>query len=253
MSMAIIAGSGMAFLEPSGGWRDVGTPYGMATVASMEIGGREVVLLRRHGPSLNVPPHLINYTANMRALRDMGVTHIIATAAVGSLRFEIPPGTLSVISDFIDFTKRRAVTSFDTVGERVVHVDFSVPYCTTVSEAIEISAHELGVALGRPVVYLCVDGPRYETPSEVRMFAQWGGDVVGMTGVPEVVIARELGMCYGAIAAVTNYASGISERPLSHEDVLKSVGEHEERIGKIIEKAVSLIPETRECCLPPKE
>lgn len=203
MRIGLIAGTGMARVVPAGDWREAQTPYGAAALAEIGIGGRDVVLLRRHGPKANIPPHLINYRANLRAMKDAGVDRIIATAAVGSLHEDIPAGSMAVIGDFIDFTKRRENTCFDVPGQEVVHTDFTMPYCPVVSSELERAAFEAGVPLGRRVTYVCVDGPRYETPAEIRMFAQLGGDVVGMTGVPEVVLAREMGMCYGAMAIVT--------------------------------------------------
>jgi 5'-methylthioadenosine phosphorylase len=251
MSIAIIVGTGMDALAKTDKCMEVATPYGAAYLAPGTLAGKEVFFLRRHGPALNVPPHLINYHANFWALREAGVTRILATAAVGALKRDLPPGSLAVIGDFIDFTKRRVATIFDQPGSRVVHTDFSVPYCPEISSAFESAASELGVRLARRVVYVCVDGPRYETPAEVRMFVRWGGDVVGMTGVPEVILAREMGMCYGALAILANYASGISDEPLSHEEVVACVTACGPLVCDILERAVSILPDRRACCAPP--
>lgn len=238
--IALILGSGTDLIVEPGEWSTVGTPYGDASLSSGSIGGTQVVLLRRHGPDLNVPPHLINYLANVHALVQAGVTRVISTAAVGSLRSHIHPGDIAVVTDFIDFTKRRDFSVFDRVGECVMHTDFSQPYCPEISKALEGGASSIGLTIGN-VTYLCVEGPRYETPAEVKMFAQWGGDVVGMTGVPEVVLSREMGLCYGSLAIVTNYASGISENPLSHGEVLQCMAERSESVRGILERAVSAI------------
>lgn len=251
MAIGLIAGTGVDFLSPTEQWPDVTTPYGPAYLAAGMLGGRQVVLLRRHGPALNISPHLISYRANLWALREAGVTRVLATAAVGSLKKEIPPRTLAVLSDFIDFTKRRETTTFDQPGAAVVHMDFSTPYCPEISAAFQQAAAELGIAIERRVTYVCVDGPRYETQAEVRMFAKWGGDVVGMTGVPEVVLAREMGMCYGVLAIVTNYAAGVTDRPLSHQDVLECMAECRQQVQGILERAAALIPEDRSCCVLP--
>jgi len=249
--IGLIAGTGMDVLIPTKESPEISTPYGPAYVADVAFGSQQVALLRRHGPSQNVPPHLINYKANLWALQHAGVDRILATATVGTMRRDLQPGSLAVISDFIDFTKRRNTTMFDQAGEAVVHVDFSTPYCPDISCAIEQAAAELSIRLGPRLTYVCVDGPRYETPAEVRMFAQWGGDVVGMTGVPEVIFAREMGMCYGALAIVTNYAAGIADRPLSHEEVVTCMTEHRQQVCDILERAVALIPEIRRCCFAP--
>jgi 5'-methylthioadenosine phosphorylase len=249
MHIGLIAGTGMDLLASTGKWTEVSTPYGPAYTALTVFGGRDVAMVQRHGQGLNVPPHLINYHANIWALRNMGVSRVLATAAVGSMRKDMPPGTFAVIGDFIDFTKHRDTTIFDRPAAEVVHVDFTHPYCPEVSSALETAAHDLGIGLGRRVVYVCVDGPRYETPAEIRMFAQWGGDVVGMTGVPEVVLAREFGMCYGALAILTNYAAGITDRPLSHGDVRTSVTKCRETVCGILERAVSQLDGNCGCCL----
>lgn len=248
MKTGLIVGTGADSLVRSGEWRETNTPYGEAFIADITLGDREVVLMRRHGPGLNVPPHLVNYRANMMALRLAGVTHVLSTAAVGSLRRDLKPGDLAVIEDFIDFTKRRECTIYDTPAEVVHHTDFSVPYCPAVSAAISQASTDLGAEMARGMVYVCVDGPRYETPAETRMFAQWGGDVIGMTGVPEVVIARELGLCYGSMAIVTNYAAGISERPLSHQEVVEMVSDKAGQVYAILERTVASLPEDNHCC-----
>jgi 5'-methylthioadenosine phosphorylase len=248
MKTGLIVGTGMGDLAPDTEWREVSTPYGSVCTANTMLGGTEVVLLRRHGPGLNVPPHLINYRANMWALCDAGVKCALSTAAVGSLNKDLKPGDLAVINDFIDFTKRRESTIYDKPGESVVHIDFSEPYCTVLSSSMEGAAAELGIALARKVVYVCVDGPRYETPAEIRMFARWGGDVIGMTGVPEVVIARELHMCYASLAIVTNYGAGISEHALSHQEVVDMVSRRCKDVCAIIEKTISSLPQTGDCC-----
>lgn len=248
MITGLIVGSGMEYLNPESAWREAPTPYGFTVTANIKLGGREVVLLRRHGPGLNVPPHLINYRANMWAMREAGVKRVLSTAAVGSLRKTLKPGDLAVIHDFIDFTKHRDFTIYDRPGERVIHTDFSTPYCRIMSSSLDIASAELEIKLGPQVVYVCVDGPRYETPAEIKMYAKWGGDVVGMTGVPEVVLARELDICYGSLAIVTNYAAGISEHKLSHEEVLAMMSNRREGIHAVLERAIALLPDTENCC-----
>lgn len=250
MKTALIVGTGVDFSTTEGEWSEIASPYG-ASITMVNIGDQPVAILRRHGPAMNVPPHLVNYRANMLALQEMGVERVIATAAVGSMRQDLPPGSLVVVGDFIDFTKHREPTIYDRPGPKVTHTDFSTPYCPEISGALEQAAAEFGIRLGKRATYVCVDGPRYETPAEIRMFAQWGGDVVGMTGVPEVVFARELGMCYATLAIVSNLAAGISEKPLSHKEVVEQVSRRREEVGSLLERAVALIPQTRSCCATP--
>lgn len=248
MAIGLIVGTGMDSLFQIGEWGEVFTPYGPASISVGDISKHRIFFLRRHGPNLNIPPHLVNYSANIWALKQAGVDRIIATAAVGSLRIDISPGSFVVIDDFIDFTRHRNTTVYDKIGESVVHTDFTTPYCPSISDSIEHAAKELGMELAPRVTYVCVDGPRYETPAEVRMFAILGGDVIGMTGVPEVTLAKELGVCYGAIAAITNYAAGITDRPLSHDEVVRNVSEHRQHIHDLIERTISLLPENNTCC-----
>lgn len=250
MKIGLIAGTGMEVLAPAHQWSEMVTPYGPAYTATTLLGERQVGLIRRHGPGLNVPPHLINYKANIWALREMGIQRVLATAAVGSIRPDLGPGSLAVIHDFIDFTKRRGTTIFDVPGDAVVHTDFSTPYCPEISSAIEKAAHELGIEMSPRVTYLCVDGPRYETPAEIRMYAKLGGEVVGMTGVPEVILARELGMCYGALAIITNSAAGLDgNRPLSHQDVVECMTNRRQEVIDLLGRAVRLFPDAKTCCL----
>lgn len=250
MPVGLILGTGLLFPEMEEQYVETSTPYGQAFLCTTVVGGHQILLLRRHGPNLNIPPHLINYRANMWALRKAGVSRILATAAVGSLREEIRPDSLAIVGDFIDFTKQRESTFFDRPRKCVIHVDFSVPYCPVISLAMERAASNIGTSISRHVTYVCVDGPRYETPSEVRMFSKLGGDVVGMTGVPEVILARELGMCYGSLAIVTNYAAGISAQQISHAEVIKSTSSLQQIIRELLEQTILQINNQPPCCGP---
>jgi len=247
MPIAVIAGTGVAGPMDERSITRVSTPYGEAFLSEARFGAHSVVLLARHGPGLNVPPHLINYQANIWALKEVGIRSVISTFAVGSLREDLRPGSLAVVNDFIDFTKRRAFTFFEQAQESVIHTDFTDSYCPRVTRALHDSAAEAGLGRLPEVTYVCMEGPRYETPAEVRMLGALGGGVVGMTGVPEVVLAREIGLCYGGIAIVTNYAAGISPTPLSHEEVVASVSEQGVRVREIIGRAVEHLEKHREC------
>lgn len=201
----------------------VETPYGSADALIGTLADREVVFLSRHGYGHATPPHLINYRANIWALKELGVRKIIATAAVGSLVKNFRSGDLVLPDQFLDFTKSRSQTFYEGKGQGVLHVDMTEPYCADVRQVIAGAAEQLGFALTNGACYVCTEGPRFETPAEIRMFQSFGADLVGMTSVPEVVLARELGMCYAAIGLVTNEAAGISPQPLTHAEVVESM------------------------------
>ncbi|MBV9849725.1 MAG: MTAP family purine nucleoside phosphorylase [Armatimonadetes bacterium] len=221
MRVAIIGGTGFGESLVAGTPETIDTEYGASLVTRGDIGGRrDLIYLARHGPGHRLPPHRINHRANIAALRDLGVRVVFATAAVGSLRHAMAPGDCVVLDDFLDFTKGGPLTFFDTPGN-VRHTDFVRPYDPALRETLLREAPEdLRPRLHPRGTYLCLSGPRYETPAEVRLFASWGADVVGMTGAPEAILCREAGLPYAAIALVTNYGSGLLDAtPLSHGEV----------------------------------
>jgi len=226
---------------------EVETRYGAVELKVGEYKGGEVAFIARHGWKHSVPPHGINYRANIKALQILGVQRIIATSAVGSLRLEMQPGHFVVLDQFIDFTKSRPFTFFEGAEGNFRHIDFTEPYCPEIREAIIAYAKKLGAAVHPKGCYVCTEGPRFETPAEIRMFSELGADVVGMTNVPEVVLARELGMCYGTVAMVTNYAAGISPTPLTHEEVVDVMRQNSERIRAILMGVLEHIPTERGC------
>jgi 5'-methylthioadenosine phosphorylase len=247
MKLAVIGGTGTGNLELFRGWTytRISTAYGEAIAAEGEISGRPAVFLPRHGPTHSTPPHLINYRANIAALRDMDVQAVIAVCAVGSINPDLRPGTFALLSDFIDFTKTRTCSFYDGGDENVVHTDFTQPYCSMVSGALLSADEKSGLMTRSKCVYLCVEGPRYETPAEIKMFRQWGADVVGMTNVPEVTLAREARLCYGALAAVTNYAAGVSPTPLSHDEVVAAMQSMDSEIVELLRSASAHLDEKR--------
>ncbi|MBV9851293.1 MAG: MTAP family purine nucleoside phosphorylase, partial [Armatimonadetes bacterium] len=186
MRIAVIGGTGFGESLIAGTPETVETEYGAALVTRGDLGGgRELAFLARHGPGHRLPPHLINHRANVAALRDLGVRAVFATAAVGSLRRVLAPGDYVLLDDFLDFTQGGAVTFFDAPGN-VRHTDFVRPYDPALRETLLREADDdLRPRLHPRGTYLCLSGPRYETPAEVRLFASWGADVVGMTGAPE--------------------------------------------------------------------
>ncbi|NXY95840.1 S-methyl-5'-thioadenosine phosphorylase [Streptomyces sp. BR123] len=256
--IGVIGGSGFySFLEDVSEIQ-VDTPYGAPSDSLFlgELAGRQVAFLPRHGRSHKVPPHKINYRANLWALRSMGVRQVLGPCAVGGLRAEYGPGTLLVPDQLVDRTKSRVQTFFD--GEplpdgtvpNVVHTTFADPYCP-VGRSVALAA-----ARGRswePVdggTMVVVEGPRFSTRAESQWHAAMGWSVVGMTGHPEAVLARELGLCYTSMALVTDLDAGAETgEGVSHTEVLKVFGENVGRLRGVLFDAVAALPATdsRDC------
>lgn len=189
--------------------RSVRTPFGDVTVIITAPAGREVAYIARYGRDLTLPSHRINYRANLWALRRLGVRQIISQNAIGSTRPDLPPGTIAVPHDFLDLTRQRPLTMFDA-DDVWVRVDMTEPFCPNLRSALLAAGRAANVPLVERAVFACLEGPRFETPAEIRMVAQLGGDLVGTPLVPEVVLARELQMCFASLSPVINYAAGLS-------------------------------------------
>lgn len=227
--IGIIGGSGVYEIASKADHvekRIVETPYGDVEVSILDIFSKKVIFIPRHSSAHSIPPHKINFRANIEALKKMGVTQILATNSVGSMNTEMPPGSFVVPDDFLDFTQNRANTFYE---DNVVHIDVTEPYCSTLRDILDKSGD---VILGG--TYVCTQGPRFETPAEIKMFKMLGGDLVGMTGLPEVVLAREKEMCYNSICIVSNYASGISENELTIDEVFEMVKSREKDLLELI-------------------
>lgn len=244
---AIIGGSGFYGLKGLNpietAW--ITTEYGDVQVhIYADASDEQFVFLPRHGQEHDVPPHKVNYRANIMALKMLGVERIIAVASVGSLREDVCPGDFVLVDQFIDFTRMRPSTFFDG-NDGVVHTDMTYPFCVETRQCVSSNAPE-GVKVFSTGTYVCTEGPRFETAAEIRMFAALGGDVVGMTMVPEVVLARELGICYAGVAVVTNYAAGIS-KVVSHAEVLEAMKQREAVLTKFLIDSVNAIPREQKC------
>jgi 5'-methylthioadenosine phosphorylase len=250
MRLAVIGGTGVYELRATDAQQPitVETAYGPATACRSRVADRDVFFLARHGPEHSLPPHRINYRANIAAVRKLGCTAVVATNAVGSMRTDLPPASFFLPDQFIDFTKARALSFFDGDPEHgVKHVDMTNPYCPTVRQWLTAAIAEVHESCVSGGVYLCAEGPRFETPAEITMFAQWGADVVGMTGVPEVVLAREAGLCYASLCLVTNFAAGISPTPLSHQEVTDLMGERSGAINDVLSAVVARAVDAPQC------
>lgn len=226
---------------------EIQTPYGGVNLRIGTYAGEEVAFLPRHGAKHSVPPHLINYRANIWALKMLGVERVIATTAVGSVNRTMKPGDFVLIDQFLDFTKQRQHTFFEGGEVGVVHTDVTHPYCPECRQVLAEAAKDLPVTVHQGGTYVCTEGPRFETPAEIRMFANLGGDLVGMTNVPEVVLAREAGLCYATVSMVTNFGAGISPNALTHEEVLEVMAANAENLKRLVMGTLTNIPRDRGC------
>jgi 5'-methylthioadenosine phosphorylase len=242
--IALIAGSGLESSFKLGRNLQFETPYGAAGAYEMEILGTKVLFLPRHGRGHTVPPHMVNYRANVFALREAGVTRVIATNAVGSLRERIRPGDFVVPDQFIDFTRARPSTFFDGVAGEVVHTDVTEAYSPEVRKALISSFAAEGDRFHRKGVYVCTEGPRYETPAEIVAFRRLGGDVVGMTGCPEAALAKELGLGYATLCIVTNYGAGMQKR-VQHAEVVRLMEKASDKVRHVVKGAVESLAKAR--------
>jgi 5'-methylthioadenosine phosphorylase len=241
--VAVIGGSGFyEFLEDVREVR-VETPYGApsAAVAIGDVQGTAVGFLPRHGKGHAFPPHLINYRANMWALRSLGVRQVLAPCAVGGLRDEVAPGDLVVPDQLVDRTQGR-IQSYVETG--AAHVSFADPYCPELSSAV--ASHD-GVQQGGTMVV--VEGPRFSTRAESRYYAAQGWSLVNMTGHPEAVLAREMQMCYAAIALVTDMDAGVETgEGVGQAEVFEMFARNIERLKDILADTVVRLPEPGEGC-----
>ncbi|NOZ76536.1 MAG: S-methyl-5'-thioadenosine phosphorylase [Euryarchaeota archaeon] len=223
----------------------VPTPYGeVPEVFIGRVGDREVAFLPRHGRDHSVPPHRVNYRANIAALKRLGVERVISTNSVGAINREMRPGDVVIPDDFVDFTRGRPSSFFD---HEVVHVDVTDAYCPEVRRPLLAAARKEMDRVFDGGTYVCTEGPRFETPAEIRILGTLGGDIVGMVGVPEVVLAREAEMCYGAICTVTNMAAGISEHRLTATEVVEMVRRNEATLRAVVAEVLEHLPLERGC------
>ncbi len=241
--IGIIGGTGVYEIVTRGDEIDkkvLKTPYGNSPEVSLfKLHGKDVAFMPRHTKGHSKPPHMVNYRANVYAMKKLGVDRIIATNAVGSLEKSVKPGDFLIPHDFIDFTKLRNGTFYD---DRTVHIDVTEPYCSNMRKIITSSGD---VVEGG--VYVCTEGPRFETPAEIQMFRMLGGTVVGMTGIPEVVLARELEMCYASICTVSNYATSISPTNLTIDEVFEIMDRKKDDLVVLMDTTISKMAEEMSC------
>ena len=250
IKLAIIGGTGVYKPEMFDELQtfELETIYGRALLSTGKYNGVEAAFLARHGTKHGTPPHKINYRANIAAIVKLGIKRVIATAAVGSLNQEMPPGSLVLLTQFLDFTKTRNSTFFDGGGAGVVHTDFTEPYCPDLNRLLLQAAGQIDIKLLHGGVYVCTEGPRFETPAEIKAYKLLGGDLVGMTNVPEVVLAREAGLCYSTVALSTNFAAGISSDKLSHSEVLDVMSQNIDSVRRLLMEFIDMPDQSGRCC-----
>ena len=241
---AIIGGSGLAKLSALQKQRRrvMRSPYGEPSGALTfgQLAGREVVFLARHGYGHTIAPHEINYRANVWALKELGVQGVFSVATVGGVRADLGPGTLVVPDQIIDYTHSRKNTFFEGAEARVTHIDFTLPYSTRLRAALLDAARAVGEPVVDGATYACTQGPRLETAAEIERIARDGGDLVGMTGMPEAALAREAGLEYAALGVVVNHAAGRGEsrQQVKLEDLESVMRQTVTRAVRILEQAV---------------
>ncbi|MCL5681480.1 MAG: S-methyl-5'-thioadenosine phosphorylase [Candidatus Thermoplasmatota archaeon] len=243
--IALIGGSVVGNLLTDTEKINIDTPYGemSSPIEIGKIGGVDVAVLYRHGRPHRIPPHGINYRANIYGLKQLGIERVIGVSAVGSLQKHIEPGTIVIPDQFFDYTKGRKYTFFD--GPQVVHISMADPFCPDLTDVFHKSLLDLKMKSLKGGTYICIEGPRFSTRAESRFFRSVG-DVIGMTLVPEINLARESEMCYLTLATVTDYDVW-ADNPVSSTEVIRVMKENEGNISNLLERAIPRIKETRSC------
>ncbi len=220
------------------------TPYGKPSSALSvgQINGVDVVLIARHGEKHQFSPTQVNYRANIHALKNQGVTHVIATTACGSLKAEIDRGHFVIVDQFIDFTKHRKITFHDSFENGAVHTPMAEPFDSGLRKMLYAAAKELGYATHYGGTVITIEGPRFSTKAESKMFRMWGGDVINMSVATEAMLANEAGIPYAVIAMSTDYDCWKEdEEPVSWEEILEVFHQNADRVKKLLINAVSKI------------
>jgi 5'-methylthioadenosine phosphorylase len=246
--VAIIGGTGVYDPQLFEEIKDVkvSTPYG-PTSPFLSIGkfkGTNIAFIPRHGRDHSIAPHKINYRANIFALKELGVERIIAVSSVGSLREDLKPGEFVFPDQFIDRTKNRPDTFFE--GARVAHISAADPICPQLLGLLSGVAKKNSIISHKGATYVCIEGPRFSTRSESKLFRQWGADIVGMTLYPECILAREAQICYVSISMVTDYDVWAG-KPVSAEEVSTVMGKNIASAKKLLLSALEMLPPERTC------
>ncbi|MGH8529062.1 MAG: S-methyl-5'-thioinosine phosphorylase [Nevskiales bacterium] len=239
--VAVIGGTGLNRLPELQivGERIVLTPYGEASAPLVfgRLNGRMISFLARHGEGHKLPPHRINYRANVFALKEVGVKRVVAVAAVGSMHRKLSPGRIAIPDQLIDYTWGRAHSFADGGEAAVQHAEFGQPYSEALCQALLTAARKLRLGALAPSTYGCAQGPRLETEAEIRRMRRDGCDMVGMTGMPEAALARELELDYACIAVCVNWAAGLGKGGI-HDQIEQSLKAGMERVLALLESVL---------------
>jgi len=252
IKVGIIGGSGLDDPDILNDAKEitVETPYGSPTsvLTCGSIEGVEVVIIARHGKDHSIYPSKVNFRANIHALKEQGCTHILAATAVGSLREEIVPGHLVFPNQFIDHTRKREVTFFDQ--NEVVHTSMADPFCPNLIDLFSATADQMGVPYHKNKTVITIEGPRFSTRAESHMFRSWNADIINMSSVPEVCLAREKKMHYAAITMSTDYDCWHEEEePVTWEMIVKTMKENSDNVIKLFLKIIPEIKAYDDICL----
>ena len=246
--IGVFGGSGFySFLEDTE-TVEVDTPYGAPSAPPLvgTIGERRVAFIPRHGLNHQYPPHAINYRANLWAMKELGVQRIVGPCAAGSLQTEVKIGEFVVCDQIVDRTRTRPHTFYD--GPMTTHISFADPYCATMRAAIVEKGRELGVGIHGDGTMVVIEGPRFSTRAESSWFNREGWHTINMTGYPEVLLARELEICYANISLITDYDVGVpGAPPVTHEEVVRVFNENNARLRELLFAVIPALPEERHC------
>lgn len=259
--IGIFGGTGLYSMLDDFEEEKIETPYGPPSdlVRVGKLGGRRVAFLPRHGKDHSIPPHLINYRANVWAFKELGVTRVVSPSAVGSLAESFEPGHFVVPDQYIDMTRSRRGTFMADPSDparpppgelgapgKVWHVSMAEPFCPQLRACITAEAGSLGLRCHDGGTYVCIEGPRFSTRAESHMFRSWKAQIIGMTMVPECNLAREARMCYSSVSSVTDYDAW-TDRPVTAADVVRTLRENSENARKLLAAVVSSMPAERGC------
>lgn len=246
--IGVFGGSGLYSLLDDTEEVRVETPYGAPSspVTVGEVGGRTVAFLPRHGREHELPPHMINYRANVWAMKELGVTRIIGPNACGSLQPHVKPGEFVICDQFVDRTSGRKDTFYD--GPISTHVSSADPYCAVMRGVAVEKATELGIPAHPTGTVVIIQGPRFSTRAESRWFASQGWEVINMTQYPECFLARELEICYCNISLITDYDAGTAgAEPVTNEEVIRVFAQNNERVRELLFSMIPALPIERAC------
>lgn len=246
--IGVFGGSGFYSLLENADEVRVDTPYGApsAPVTIGEIAGRKVAFLPRHGTAHQYPPHMINYRANVYAMKLLGVSRIIGPNACGSLQPHVKPGDFVICDQFVDRTWGRKDTFYD--GPTTTHVSSADPYCPTMRQIAVEKARELGITVHERGTVVVIQGPRFSTRAESRWFASQGWEVINMTQYPEAYLARELEICYCNISLITDHDAGAEGvEPVTNEEVIRVFNQNNEKLKALLHAMIPALPVERDC------